>query len=440
MKKLILFSIILGVSVIAAKNDYSPTGKEIFDYVSKRDSNYYWKLINCTTNFNKSVIYELELTSLKWHKLVWNHRLRIVIPAKINKNNSLAAFMIAGSADGRTELAIVSKIAEKTCAPAAVLHDVPNQPLFRGLREDALIAQTFLNFINNENPNDLLLFPMAKSVVKGMDTITDFCKNKFKINIDGFVTFGASKRGWTTWLSAVVDKRVKAIAPIVYDNLNLEKQMELQISDFGKFSDQIADYTNLGITEMMISKVPNAIAIGKMVDPFAYLEKINIPKLIIIGANDKYWPIDAINVYYKKLKGDTYIHYVPNTGHNLGRQYIRAVDAISELFKAVQKNTKLPKLNADYSIVKNKIKVRCTSTVKPEKIQAWVAVSKTKDFRESNWTPLDMIQTSKTFSCEIKKPDKKNIAIFVEAKFNVTKISNFDKNETFILSDKVKVF
>ena len=433
MKILLFFSIILGASVMAAKKDYSPTGKEIFDYVSKKDSSYCWKLINSKTNFNKSVIYELELTSLKWRKLVWTHRLRIVIPAKINKKNSLAAFMIAGSADGTTELAIISKIAEKTCTPAAVLHDVPNQPLFRGLKEDALIAQTFLDFINNGNPNDLLLFPMAKSVVKGMDAMTDFCKNKFKINIDEFVTFGASKRGWTTWLSAVVDKRVKAIAPIVYDNLDLEKQMELQISDFGKFSDQIADYTNLGITEMMISKVPNAIAVGKMVDPFAYLEKLQIPKLIIIGANDQYWPIDAINVYYKKLKGDTYIHYVPNVGHNLGGQYIRAVDAIAELVKSVQNKTKLPKLKADYSITKNKIKVRCTSSVKPEKIQAWVTISKTKDFRESNWTPLDMIKNSKTFSCEIKKSDKKNIAVFVEAEYK-------NKNGNYFLSDKVRVF
>ncbi len=418
---------------MAAKNDYSPTGKEIFDYISKKDSTYSYKFLGCKTNDDKSVIYDLKLTSQKWRGIVWNHRLRILIPENINKNNSLAVLMIKGSSEGKEDLAIASRLAKKTAAPVAVLYDVPNQPLYNGLREDALIAKTFLDFINNGNPDDLLLFPMAKTVVKSMDAMTDFCKNKFKINVDEFITFGASKRGWTTWLSAVVDKRVKAIAPIVYDNLNLEKQMELQISDFGKFSDQIADYTNLGITEMMISNVPNAVAIGKLVDPFAYIEKINVPKLIIIGSNDKYWPIDAINVYYKELKGDTYIHYVPNAGHSLGGQYLRVVDSIAELFKAVQNKTKLPKLNADYFIAKNKIKVKCASSVKPKKMQAWVAVSKTKDFRNSEWKPVHMIQTNKTFSCEIKKSAKKNIAIFVEAEFK-------NKTGTYFLSDKVKLF
>jgi len=418
---------------MATKKDYSPTGKEIFDYVSKKDSTYSYKFLNCKTNDDKSVIYELKLTSQKWRGIIWIHRLRIVIPPKLNKKSSLAALMIAGSADGKTELAIASKIAKETCALAAVLHDVPNQPLFENLREDALIAKTFLDFINNGNPDDLLLFPMAKSVVKAMDGITEFCKKKLNLNINEFITLGASKRGWTTWLSAVVDKRVKAIAPIVYDNLDLEKQMELQLSDFGKFSEQIADYTKLGITEMMITKKPNAVAIGKMVDPFAYLEQLKIPKLIIIGANDKYWPIDAINVYYDKLPGKTFVHYVPNAGHNLGGQYSRVSDSISELFKSVQNKTKLPILKSDYSVTKNKINVKCTTTSKPEKMQVWVAVANTKDFRESKWKPIEIFKNGNYFSGEIIISTNKNIAIFVEAVYN-------SKNEKYILADKVKVF
>ena len=32
---------------------------------------------------------------------------------------------------------------------------------------------------------------------------------------------GASKRGWTTWTIGAVDKRVKAMAPLVLDCLNM---------------------------------------------------------------------------------------------------------------------------------------------------------------------------------------------------------------------------
>ncbi|MCK5851884.1 PhoPQ-activated pathogenicity-like protein PqaA type [bacterium] len=433
MKKLVFFILILGVTVMAAKNNYSLKGDEIFQYISKNEPDYSWKLIDSKTNDDKSVVYEIILISQKWRDIVWSHRLKIYIPNNIDKKNNLALFMISGSSSGKDQLAFAAAVANGVGAPAALLLDVPNQPLYEGLTEDALIAATFMEFITNGHPSDLLLFPMAKSVVKGMDAVTDFCKKDLKLDINEFITCGASKRGWTTFLSGVVDKRVKAIIPIVYDNLNLGKQMEMQLSDFGEFSEQIADYTKLGIPEMMLSNVPNAVAIGKLVDPYAYIEKLKMPKLLVIGANDQYWPINAINVYYDELPGKTYVHYVPNAGHGLGGKYNRVASAVAKLFLSQQGKTKMPETNAEYSNSKNIINVKYTTSAKPEKVLAWYALSKTKDFRKSEWLPVEMKGNGKKYSCNIKKPCDKTLAVFTEGQFK-------DKKIPYILSNKVKIF
>ena len=64
--------------------------------------------------------------------------------------------------------------------------------------------------------------PMTKSAVRALDTVTEFMKSEAggKINVETFMVAGGSKRGWTTWTTAAVDKRVVAIAPMVIDLLN----------------------------------------------------------------------------------------------------------------------------------------------------------------------------------------------------------------------------
>src|SRR5262245_29496188 len=156
---------------------------------------------------------------------------------------------------------------------------------------------------------------MVKGVVKTMDAVQAYAEQEWKKPVKSFVISGASKRGWTTWLTGAVDPRVKAIAPVVIDTLNMAVQMPHQLASFGQYSEMIKDYTLRGLVPM--PDTPEARKLWTMVDPYLYRDRLTMPKLIVNGANDPYWTVDALNLYWDDLKGDKWVVYVPNAGHDL---------------------------------------------------------------------------------------------------------------------------
>src|SRR5690606_9764978 len=120
---------------------------------------------------------------------------------------------------------------------------------YGGRYEDELISMTLHRYKQDNDYEWPLLFPMVKSAVNAMDAVQEFSAGRLATPIAEFIVSGFSKRGWTTWLTAAVDERVAAIAPMVIDILNMPVSLQYQIETWGDYSVQIQDYVRLGIPQ-----------------------------------------------------------------------------------------------------------------------------------------------------------------------------------------------
>lgn len=394
-------------------------------YVATEDDSFGWK-VRRSGELPFGEWFELTLTSQTWHDIPWKHQLFVLKPKKLRDGRRALLAIGGGSWQPQLEkpaepgdgvpgqAAMYAALAEQTGTPVAVLLQVPHQPI-DGKREDALISSTFQRFFLTEDPTWPLLLPMVKSAVAGMNAVSQFGKQQWSLDIGEFTVTGASKRGWTTWLTAAVDPRVVALAPAVIDMLNMPKQMPHQVATWGKPSEQIHDYTERGLDRLL------ATARGKrlvsIVDPYSYRRLIEQPKLIILGTNDRYWPLDALNLYWSDLVGKKYILYVPNSGHKLEDRE-RPLATLAALERQASGELKLADLDWKYTEEEGRLRLRVQTSQPPERVVAWLAESSTRDFREVRWSSQPMEQRSDAgHEYVLPLPEQGLKALFAEAVF-----------------------
>jgi PhoPQ-activated pathogenicity-related protein len=223
-----------------------------------------------------------------------------------------------------------------------------------------------------------------------MDALQEFCRKELKLEITRFIVSGASKRGWTTWLTAAADPRVEAIAPLVIDTLNMPAQIPHQKKMFGKYSDMIRDYTERGLVP--IPDTPEATKLWRMIDPWHYREKITVPTMIINGANDPYWATDALNLYWDDLKTPKWVLYVPNAGHGLVQEHEsgkkdrnRALGTLAAFAHSQAYTKEMPRLTWKHGDADGKLVLDVEAKPAPKAGRLWVAQAQTRDLRMARW-------------------------------------------------------
>lgn len=405
MRKVLILLLIL---MLPVSSSYCQV---LIDYINRDDGYFGWELLD-TIDFGDVSILDVKLVSQIWKEIPWSHRLIVGVPKYI-VNPDVGILLITGSWRGYPgeEISYIREMARNLGCVSGVLFDVPNQPLFEGLREDALIAHTIARYVETEDEEWLLLLPMTKSAVKAITAIQELSKREFNIDVKGFLVTGASKRGWTTWLTAVCDSRVKGIAPMVYDNLNIKMQFNHQREIWGDFSLELSDYTSLGLDKLSDTSIGEKIL--SIIDPYSYRETLTLPKLIINGTNDPYWAIDAINLYLDDLPKETYILYVPNSGHGLEDRE-RVVKNISAFYLYIAGRIPFPEITYEFSKSGDSVSLNLHSSIKPTKVGLWYAESKDKNFVHSTWRYIEGMESGNGYTVRIEKDKDMELAVFGE--------------------------
>ncbi len=405
-----------------------PPKTALDDYMAKPDESYTWRIVKKTPSPNMQLIV-IDMISQTWrtsdevNRPQWQHWLTMAIPAKPKSNIGL--LWIGGGANGREAPNGPSErilgIAKATGTVVAELHMVPNQPLiFHGdgvpRTEDDLVAYTWVQFLKTGDATWPARNAMVKSAIRAMDTVTAVTSTAESSRIvDQFVVAGASKRGWTTWLTGALDKRVVGIAPIVIDVLDTKANISNHFSSYGFWAPSVGDYVEHRIVDQMDH--PRKQALLELVVPWYYRHRLTMPKFMLNAAGDQFFPADSSKFYFDDLKGPKHLRYVPNADHSL-----RGTDAVESLiawYSQILADKPAPKFT--WSTSEDKIVVRTEE--KPDEVRLWQATNPAaRDFRLESLGPKYTSTVLKdqgdgTYTASIVSPKQGWTASFVELTF-----------------------
>ncbi|MDZ7608140.1 MAG: PhoPQ-activated protein PqaA family protein [Cyclobacteriaceae bacterium] len=445
------FLILLAITAISCtKTEKGPTTAEnaLQQYLDNGDKTYKWQktgTFDFTNGGGKG--YDLLLTSQTWREFTWKHQLTVLVPEVTSHDGALLFITGGGLENGEPKMKgsdddlvrNLSIIAAKNRAIVCIVRQVPNQPLYDDLTEDELISYTLHNFKNDGDFTWPLLFPMVKSAVKAMDAVKEFSDMELRMDIKRFLVSGASKRGWTTWLTGASDPRVTAIAPMVIDVLNMPKSLDYQVEVWKEYSIQIEDYVKLEIPQQVHSEKGDKLT--KMIDPYSYRQNLTMPKMIIIGTNDEYWPVDAIKNYYDSIPGNNSIEYVPNAGHDLGDKK-QAFQILSSFFSGMLLNQPMPK--CDWEIAEDSSGISLTALASADLLlnaSIWTADSEDRDFRDEGWEERKLnVAHEPQVQVKLDYPDTGFAAFYIDLEYADANGDRFVQSTRMFVADSTQVF
>ena len=433
---------LLGALALAALLAHAPAAtanprNALDTYVVKRDPTFHWSVDHAISGpgYHGAV---LALTSQTWldakqvDKPVWIHWLTVVVPDQVSHKTGFLYIDGGKNTDPAPQQAAErwARMAVETHSVVSHLSDVPNQPLRfaetsdKARVEDQIIAYQQAKFARSKTRDSIQLvrLPMVKSGTAAMTAVQQYLASESggKLPLDGFVVSGGSKRAWTAWLVAAVDKRVRGVIPIVINVLSVDATARHHWEALGYFSPALTDYVENGLIPGMIgSRGMNAVQ--KLEDPLNYRDRpaMRMPKYVVNASGDQYFPPDNTQFGYHLLPEVKRLRMLPNSNHSAAGTDI--IESVTAFYDAVLNDRPIP--NYSWQVRKDGALVVRT-TAHPLEVNLWQATNpKARDFR------VDTI--GKTFTAtrlssgpdgrylaKVEKPASGYTASFVEVVFS----------------------
>ena len=429
LKKSWRYTPLLAALLIGLAETASAAETALDRYVAKPDSNYSYQQYRVRREIGYDA-YFLNMTSQQWRSAaevdrpIWRHEMIVVIPQIGLDTTDTAILLIDGGdnigdpIDNVDQNVGLAAIAAGTVL--AVIRQVPNQPLYftddpgRGRQEDEILGYSLGKALDTDDPEWAVHLAMTKAAVRAMDTVQDFTAGKGKI-INKFLVMGGSKRGWTTWLTAAVDKRVKAIIPASIDMLNLGQQFVHHWEAYGFFAPALRDYVEFNLPCRF--QTPRGQELLRVVDPYAYRDRYTMPKLILNASGDQFFVTDSWRLYYGDLPGPKWMRYTANTDHKQEEDTI--IKALSWIDDVLDNKTS-PQITWN---MEGQNTLRIVPTTPPKQVRLWQATNPNgRDFRLELLGPAwsSQILTANpdgSYSGTVQQPPNGWTAFFIDATF-----------------------
>lgn len=325
---------------------------------------------------------------------LWTHWLIVVVPD--TRVTDSANLIVSGgrqseSPPSEDDIAEIVPIALATGAVTVALQDVPGQPLlFAGestpVTEDDLVARSWALAMRTGDPTWAAYLPMTKATVRAMDTVQALAPG-LGVRVTDFVVIGFSKRGATSWLTAAVDSRVRAVVPGVFNTLDLATESDRSFQSYGNYPPAITPYEDANILQQIRS--PEGSFLLSIVDPISYADRLTMPQLLLQAGGDEFFLPDASRRFIDALPpGTATQRIVPNESHGFERDFQGAVGDVISWIQSTVAGVAVPRITD--SAANGILTVRSDQT--PAVAIAWVATNPNgRDFRRQTvgdiWVP-----------------------------------------------------